>query len=189
MTNTAEFWKGNFGNEYHQRNRVDWRKRIKFWTEILEITGARSVYEFGCGPGWNLSAIKAAQIRAPECYGREINEAARRQAWAAGLTVTDEDGSKHCLSFDLTFTCGVLIHIPTEDLKERMQHMIDCSSDYVLCIEYENPVEKGIDYRGHKDKLWCRPYGQMYREMGLNIVMQSNAGDGFDNCQATLLRK
>lgn len=66
---TEEFWTGDFGNEYHKRNRVDWKWRIPFWKKLLEYyVPARSVFEFGCGPGWNLSAINAAN-RDVKTYG------------------------------------------------------------------------------------------------------------------------
>jgi len=198
MSETESFWAGEFGNNYHARCRVDWRGRIKFWSEILDLTGARSVYEFGCGPGWNLSAIKAAsQSKSDkfydlrwdvECYGTEINERAVGQAQTAGLNVWTEMPLQSD-EYELTCTVGALIHVDPDYVKDIMQKLIDASSDYVLCVEYESPEKRGIDYRGHKDKLWAMPYGEMYRGMGLDIVMQADAGPGFDNCQATLLRK
>ena len=54
---TKDFWSGEFGEEYLKRNRVDWRKRIPFWKDVIDMTGARSVFELGCNAGWNLSAI------------------------------------------------------------------------------------------------------------------------------------
>ena len=69
---TAEFWAGEFGSDYTARNRVDWRKRIPFWREVIELTGARSVFEFGCNAGWNLSSIRRIE-RDVQSYGREIN--------------------------------------------------------------------------------------------------------------------
>ena len=51
MSDCADFWRGEFGDSYLRRNRVDWRARIPFWRTILEMTGARSVFEFGCNAG------------------------------------------------------------------------------------------------------------------------------------------
>lgn len=194
---TEKVWSGEFGDSYHKRNRVEWRKRIKFWSEILDLTGARSVYEWGCGPGWNLSAIKSAADWdeppwcrwSPTVQGQEINEDAQAQASSAGLAVWDTDDYFLYEQYELTFTCGALIHVPPEYLKDRMQWMIDRSCDYVLAIEYENPTEKMIPYRGQDNLLWARPYGKLYQKMGLKMVATGGAGDGFDDCTFWLLRK
>lgn len=189
---TAEFWEGDFGNEYHARNRVDWRRRIRFWSEIMDMTGARSVYEWGCGPGWNLSAIKTACATKPflgwdvRATGFDVNESALYQAGEAGLYV---EGYETDGIFEMAFTAGALIHVAPEDLQRVMQGLIDRSSDYVLAVEYYNPTEKMIPYRGHDNKLWARPYGDLYEKMGLKMVATGGAGEGFDDCVFWLLRK
>ena len=184
--NTAEFWSGQFGDEYHKRNRVDWRKRIPFWKQILDMTGARSVYEWGCGPGWNLSAIKADAQWDVQTYGYDANNGAEKIARKAGLFLLQADPQVG--QFELVCTVGALIHVAPEDLKTRMTTLIDLSCDYVLSVEYEYPEEKMIPYRGENDKLWSRPYGKLYQDLGLKMVKQFDAGDGFDNCTASLLR-
>ena len=55
---TKQVWSEDFGDAYTARNRVDWIGRKPFWKKILDITGARSVFEFGCNASWNLSAIR-----------------------------------------------------------------------------------------------------------------------------------
>ena len=78
MKTTEEEWAGSFGDAYHARNWVDWQLRIPFWQHIIELTGARSVFEFGCGLGFNLSAIKRSH---PDVVlgGVEINDQATVQ--------------------------------------------------------------------------------------------------------------
>ena len=187
--NTAEFWSGQFGDEYHRRNRVDWRKRIPFWKQIMEITGARSVYEWGCGPGWNLSAIQSGSEWPAKVWGNEVNKSAASQGIFAGLDIRLKDyGSEIGSEYELVFTAGALIHVEPEYLNFRMNWLIERSCDYVLSIEYESPEERMIPYRGENDKLWSRPYGKLYQDLGLKMVKQFNAGEGFDNCTASLLR-
>ena len=186
--NTAEWWAGEAGNAYHRRNRVGWRSRIPFWKQILDITGARSVYEFGCGPGWNLSSIKAGAEWDVEVSGQEINDSAGNQGSICGLDIWETDKSFETWNFELTCTVGALIHVPPEDIEGRMKWMIERSCDYVLSVEYESPEEIMIPYRGENDKLWSRPYGKLYQDLGLKMVLQADAGEGFDNCTASLLR-
>lgn len=190
MSETTEFWTGDFGNSYHQRNRIDWRKRITFWDRLVQRYGFRSVYEVGCGPGWNLSAIKhSIHGYGVNVAGNELNPVARQQAIQCGFTVYE--AGTIIAGFEMVFTAGVLIHIPPEELNGMMEAIVRCSCDLVLAVEYEDEQEKEILYRGHEGKLWKRPYGRLYEELGLTLVETGKVGkaDGFDDCMYWLLKK
>jgi pseudaminic acid biosynthesis-associated methylase len=181
-------WSGEFGNAYTARNRVDWRARIPFWKQIIDLTGARSVYEFGCNAGWNLSAIKRAYPDVSVC-GEDINEGAVIQAKTCDLNVlTIHSGARDVWPHELSFTAGVLIHIAPENLKALMQRVVDASSRWVLAVEYVSHIEKEIEYRGQYGLLWKRPYGKLYQDMGLRLETTFLAS-GFDQCHAWLLEK
>lgn len=190
--NTEQFWKEEFGAEYHRRNRVDWRGRVPFWSDVINRTGARSVFELGCGPGWNLSAIKRAY---PDVmvYGADINEIALAQAEMAGLEIAhaEEFYKEHESSvFDLTMTVGMLIHVAPDDLERTMAGLVRLSAQYVLSVEYESEQEEEVEYRGHSGKLWRRPFGTIYQYThGLRLIDQWDAGMAFDRCTATLLER
>lgn len=205
MNEQQQAWSGALGNAYTARNRVDWRARIPFWRRIMELTGARSVYEFGCNAGWNLSAIKSA---APyvECWGHDLNALAVAQAHAAGLRhVHCGSGASHWSyaqdayplppvrkwpdqTYDLVFTAGVLIHVAPADLMLFMDEVIRVSAQYVLAVEYEAPEEQEIEYRGRMGLLWKRPYGELYQAKGLALIHSGEAA-GFDRCTYWLMQK
>lgn len=186
----VDLWAGEFGNAYLQRNQVDWMRRVELWRWILTRTGARSVFEMGCNAGWNLSAIKrlCPDVRA---IGNDVNEAACEQAAQAGLRVvnrldfTTEVPGK----YELVFTAGVLIHIEPEHLTEVMTALAAKSYRWVLAIEYAADAEEQVEYRGHRDKCWRRPYGKLYQELGLRLDDTGDAGPGFDKCTYWLLEK
>lgn len=195
MTNCAAEWAGAWGDNYTARNRVDWRSRVPFWRNILDVTGARSVYEVGCNAGFNLSAIKRAypDVRA---YGVEINRTAAVQASMAGHSspfcreVVDAlDRVIVSNLFDLACTAGVLIHIPPDRLRDFMEVLVEASADYVLAVEYAADKEEEVEYRGRAGMLWRRPYGRLYEEMGLKLVRTGDAGHAFDRCTYWLLKK
>lgn len=186
----ADLWRGKFGDDYTDRNYVNWQARIPFWERVFWVTGARSAFEVGCNAGWNLSALAAAAKLPIRVAGSDVNERALEQATAAGLEVYN------CLDFrgvsgrsDLVFTAGLLIHIETEHVREVMQAIIDKSFRWVVAVEYESDVEEAVTYRGHADKCWRRPYGKMYQELGLTLHARWAQPDGFDNCTAWLLMK
>lgn len=165
----SELWTGDFGTEYTRRNikfgsTVDARRRV--FEQILP-KDCRSVLEVGANCGDNLAAI--SQISPCQLFAVEPNEEAREQLYhrlklpiehvrsdlAAKLSFTDA-------AADLAFTCGVLIHIPTDDLLASMRQIHRCAGRYIICGEYFAPSEEMIPYRGHDNALWRRDYGSLW---------------------------
>lgn len=186
------FWSQAFGDQYHQRNRVDWHLRIPFWESAMEYTQAQSVLEVGCGPGWNLLAIHQVH---PGCdlHGVDVHPGAVEEARQQGIQahVSNALGIMSLYqrsSIDLVFTAGMLIHVAPEDLDAAMSAIIETSAKYVLAIEYEAEKEEEVEYRGHAGKLWRRPFGKLYEAKGLRLLSEGVAG-GFDQCTYWLLEK
>jgi SAM-dependent methyltransferase len=194
LTNTTDLWTGNFGNQYHDRNRVSWQDRIPFWESAIQYTNATRVFELGCGPGWNFRAINTC---APgvECFGADLNAQAVNEARGAGYEVhhIGEQGIPGLYepgTMDMTYTSGCLIHVPPAALERTMRQLIDLSGRYVLAIEYhEEEGEVEVDYRGQSGALWRRNYGKLYQDLGLRLLSVVPNADGFDACTAYLLEK
>lgn len=196
-SDTENFWAGQFGDEYHTRNRVQWESKVPFYRQILQRTQAKSALEVGCGPAWNLRALQQARpgmaLAGCDVNARAIDEAERnvpegdfRIARAAFLLPFF-----HANQFDLVMTSGVLIHVSPDDLAEVMSNIVTIASEYVLAIEYASQIEEEVDYRGYTGKLWRRPYGALYAEMGLKTQWMTHLGEaeGFGpGCTAWLMR-
>jgi len=187
-------WQGEFGNEYLARNRVDWLGRVPFWNAVAYATNARSYFEYGCNAGWNLSAIRSAYKDA-RVSGVDINSQAVTRARCAGLDVQLVCPAAQVSMMDgpiaeLTFTAGVLIHIPPEQLQGVMKALVSASYDYVLAVEYASltGAEEPVTYRGKEGMLWRRDYGKLYQDMGLTLV-ETGEAEGFDRCKYWLMRK
>lgn len=190
----VELWKNDFGDAYHSRNRVRWRDRIPFFETIAKLTQARSAFEVGCGPGWNLSALHAVGLR--RVAGCDVNKNALDEAQQVGLGVYDM-AAKDCATkygnavYDLVFTAGCLIHILPNELPATMAAIVRTSRRHVLAIEYAALEETEVEYRGQMGALWKRPYGQLYEAMGLKCTESGFLGRdrGFDDCHYWLLEK
>ena len=187
-----EHWQGQAGDAYTERNVVQWQHRMSFWQTMIVMTGARSVLDVGCNVGWNLLALRNAAPNV-QVAGCDINMAALTKAMALGLPVMRCHASQVASvlgyeSFDLVCTSGVLIHIGPNQLASIMKSLINASKRWVLAVEYSAPREVEVIYRGEPDLLWKRPYGLLYRELGLHLHDAGRA-DGFDQCDFWLLRK
>jgi pseudaminic acid biosynthesis-associated methylase len=194
LTEQEQFWRQSFGDEYVNRNRVDWRARVPFWASIIDRTKPRYVLEVGCGSGWNMRALRHVDPMLA-LWGCEINQTALQEAADAGLSVVDSslfdlktewpEGG-----FDLVFTSGVLIHVAPEDLSRAMDSIISVSNRYVLAVEYADETEVMVPYRDHTERLWRRPFGSLYEAKGLKLVAEFDApADAFDRCRAWIMER
>ncbi len=198
-TETETFWQGEFGDVYHGRNQPDWHKKVPFFKRILHATGpVGSVLEVGCGPGWNLRAWAAADpilgLHGCDVNKMAITQASQAMPWAI-FNECPANGIEEfyrTLDHDLVMTAGLLIHVPPEEIIDVMGQIVECSSRWVLVIEYASDREEEVEYRGHAGRLWKRPYGKIYEHFGLKVVRTEELGPehGFgEGCTAWLLKK
>jgi pseudaminic acid biosynthesis-associated methylase len=164
-TEQENFWSGEFGNYYVQRNSdIDLTKSMEIIiSKILpQIDKINSVLELGANIGMNMLAI---QNIIPECSlnAVEINEKAVEQLQKINnikinhgsvFDFSINDLGKH----DMTISSGVLIHINPEKLNEFYQRLFECSNKYILIREYYNPNPVEIGYHGHEKVLFKRDF-------------------------------
>jgi pseudaminic acid biosynthesis-associated methylase len=169
-TQQVEFWRGNFGNAYTDRNNLEphlLRMRTAMWAKILSPTMAappQTILEIGANIGVNLRVIRA--LSGARLMAVEPNDKAR------GILIQDQvvaepdlrAGIASAIDFpdgtaDLVFTSGVFIHIHPDDLLGSMKEIHRVSSRYIACVEYFSDTPTEVLYRGHSDKLFKRDFG------------------------------
>ncbi|MBF0621725.1 MAG: methyltransferase domain-containing protein [Magnetococcales bacterium] len=167
------FWRGDFGNEYINRNEANpghVQSLIRFWSDILRTTdGAppESILEVGANIGNNLRAL--SWITFADLWGLEPNKQARRRLIDDGILDNNRilDGAASAIDLkdgavDMVFTSGVLIHIHPDDLEASCREMFRVSSRYIVCVEYFSDKEQEIHYRGHDGVLFKRDFGEYW---------------------------
>jgi len=186
-------WAGEFGEEYTNRNNSAFNLRKPFWQHLMRKLRPHDVLEVGCNSGGNLKWISPLS----NAYGIDINKMALRMAKVAWPELNLMYGTARDLPFkdrcfDLTFTCGVLIHQPTEALRAVMREVVRTSRRYVLCMEYYAPKREWIHYRREERALFKDDFGGIYRrEFKLKQLATGHLGpaDGFDNVTWWLLER
>jgi pseudaminic acid biosynthesis-associated methylase len=198
LTEQEQFWKGDFGDQYVGRHKeLDWRARVPFWQFVLDLTKPRSILEVGCNAGGNMKAIREATKggRLQALWGCDVNPTAIAEAGDAGLSVVNASLFDLATEwpvgkFDLTFTCGVLIHVAPEDQSRAMDQIIAVSGRYVVAVEYADDKEVEVEYRGNAKRLWRRPFGRLYQEKGLTLIEEFDApADAFDRCRVWICER
>lgn len=167
-TEQEQFWAGEFGTEYIDRNKGDalLASNLNFFTHALRSADKfASCIEFGANIGMNL---KALQLLHPglKLQGIEINADAAKEL---GQVVGKENVFCESIfnwqpqqSCELSLIKGVLIHINPDKLKDVYQALYQASSRYILVCEYYNPAPVTINYRGHENRLFKRDFaGEM----------------------------
>ena len=199
MARLEELWSGPFGDRYVERNKEAAQGRRDFWAARLAEIKPASALEVGCNVGGNLVWL-AELLGAENVAGIDVNEAAID---LARLTVPGADlrvGSAYELpyadgAFDLTFTTGVLIHIPPEHLAQAMAEVVRCSRRHVLCGEYHSNEPEEIAYRGERGALFKRDFGSLYQEQHPHLklidsgFLPSSEGAAWDDVTWWLLEK
>lgn len=172
-TEQLEFWIGQFGEKYLERNLADREtisSRLMLWSIIFRTMHQNidTILEVGSNIGNNLKAIKL--ISNAELYAIEPYENAMKTCVLDG-TVKKNNAfctsafdnnimSEH--SIDLVFTSGVLIHIHPNDLKKATDNIVRIAKKYVVCVEYFSDREETVLYRGNTEKLFKRDFGSFY---------------------------
>ncbi|OGX90637.1 pseudaminic acid biosynthesis-associated methylase [Hymenobacter coccineus] len=180
MTSTQqeEFWSGDFGRAYTDRN----LRPLAEWNEFYRATWGHTkpemnaaflgglpenarILEVGCNTGLQLLGLQSAGFT--NLHGIELQayavERAREMVPSAQLL----QGSGFELpfeanSFDVVCTNGVLIHIAPADLPRIMAEMVRCSRRYIWGFEYYAEATTAIPYRGNEGFLWKANYAQLF---------------------------
>jgi len=75
----------------------------------------------------------------------------------SALALPWDDGS-----FDVVFTCGVLIHISPTDLPTVMDEIYRTTKEYIWGTEYYAPEVTQVTYRDHSELLWKMDFARQY---------------------------
>ena len=163
-TSQEEFWAGEFGTAYIDRNAGErlLASNLHFFSLALRQAGpVTSCLELGANIGMNLRALRLLHPAAT-LKGAEINPKA---AEVMGEFLGSENVFGGSIfdypvdeAFDLVLVKGVLIHINPEMLPTVYDTIHRTSSRLILLAEYYNPSPVAIPYRGHSDRLFKRDF-------------------------------
>ena len=157
-----DFWAGQFGDEYIDRNVSDelFASNLHFFSNILKsCASVASIIELGANVGMNIKALKMLSpgsiLHAVEINSGAYDELSKLDCIAHNSAIEDFSINE---TFDLVFTKGVLIHIAPENLESVYSKMYELSNKYILIGEYYNPSPVELSYRGNEGMLFKRDF-------------------------------
>ncbi len=179
-TKQMDFWKGEFGAHYTNRNSRDMKNWEAFYKKTfglskLDITKPllehlpkdAKILEVGCNIGLQLLGLQ--KMGFTKLYGIELQDYAveRSKEICKGINIIQGSGFDLPFKdgyFDLVCTNGVLIHIAPKDLPAIMAEMYRCSKQYISGFEYFAKEVTHINYRGNEGFLWKADYSKIFQE-------------------------
>ena len=167
------FWAGDFGDKYSERNVGRVQNNLSMFVDILHGCEIDSILEFGAGTGENILALKELYPFA-HFDAIEINESACDKLrdidnvnvfWGSAFDAPILEG------YDLVLSKGFLIHIHPDYIDKIYEKMYQATGKYLLLCEYYNPTLISVDYRGVKNRLWKRDFaGDMIDKYEMKLI-------------------
>jgi len=187
-TKQTDFWSGEFGKEYTDRNTSEninvWNENyIKlygvsrfdmFRTFLSGLSNESKILEVGCNTAQQLEALQTLGFK--NLYGIELQQYAVEKAKSITKNINVIQGSAFDIPFkdgyfDLVMTNGVLIHISPDDISKALSEIVRCSKQYIMGFEYFSEGPKEVNYRGNKGFLWKMNYAQTYLNKFSNLSL------------------
>ncbi len=166
-TEQEEFWAGQFGDDYTERNtgpQLIAGNTALFASIIARTQQVNSILEFGANRGLNLLALRNL-LPTAELSAVEINpKAVKELETIKNLKIYRQSMLEFSVDYqrDLVLSKGLLIHIAPEMLPRAYQVLYESSRRYICLAEYYNPTPVELDYRGHSGRMFKRDFaGEM----------------------------
>jgi pseudaminic acid biosynthesis-associated methylase len=186
-TKQVDFWSGDFGKEYTDRNPQNLEgleqlfmnsygyKRTEINEEFLgTLNKDIKILEVGCNIGLQLLALQNNGFT--NLYGIELQPYAVEKSKEICKNINIIQGSGFDIPyrdnyFDLVYTNGVLIHIAPADLPKIMSEMIRCTNKLIYGFEYYSQEVTEINYRGKAGFMWKADYSKLFLNQNSNLKL------------------
>ncbi len=203
-------WSSDFGKEYTERNTFDPSELDEIYKNRYSVTKTniinkflsdlnlqeKPILEVGCNSANELRLMQ--ELGYQNLYGIELQPYAVEKAnkVSSGINIIQGVGDDIPFKdnfFDLTFTCGVLIHIAPTNINRVLDEVYRCSKRYIWGLEYFALEYTEIKYRENSNLLWKTDFAKLYlnRFKDLQLVKEEKlkyiSGENVD--QIFLLEK
>jgi len=162
------FWTDEYAEDYRKKNsKFDNELGRQGWAEILGKADLvdKTYLEVGCNIGRNLDQLSlldpSLKPSVIEISSKALEFVRSRHELHRSFCGPAQEASFPKGAYELVFTCGVLIHVPPDDLLDVMAKMYEWSSKYVVIAEYFNRTPVSIEYQGRQNLLFKRDFGAM----------------------------
>ena len=161
----TNYWLKN--SQYIKRNNsFDNKLGKKVWYDLLKNKKIDSILECGSNIGRNLKQINLAYPKKKLSFIELNKKAFKICSLNKNIENSYNSSIQDCKilknTYDLVFTSGVLIHLNDKTLNKVIPKIIDWSKNFVIILEYFSTTKIEKTYRGKKNLLFLREYGEEF---------------------------
>jgi len=156
------------------------------------LLGAKKICEAGCNIGNNLTSFPTDF----KVNGFDMSKYALKEAKKRHAGFNFKEGNLNEIpfqnnEFDLVFTRGVLIHIPSHDLDKILEELLRISNKWVFNLEYFGDDGEMINWKRGGDLLWYRNMKKRWSKFNVEIISDVEIPIEVDpgKVRLTLIRK
>jgi pseudaminic acid biosynthesis-associated methylase len=165
------FWTEEYADSYILKNSAfDNELGRQGWAKILDKAdlAQKNYLELGCNIDRNLDQLRlldpSLKPSVIEINSKALDFVRSKHELQQSFCGPVQEADFPRASFELVFTCGVLIHIPPEELLDVMAKMHKWSSKFIVISEYFNRTPVSIEYQGRSNLLFKRDFGAMFAD-------------------------
>jgi pseudaminic acid biosynthesis-associated methylase len=176
MSETTDFWRGDFGDSYVDRNNSPTlikNNEALFRKALMPMfhTTPMRIIEFGANIGLNIHALRRiapfanceySAVEPNEKAADELRKIENVNVYQTTMQDSAEDWGR---GYDLALTRGTLIHVEPKDLPLAYGALYRATRRYVLVAEYHSVKPVEVEYRGYAGKLWKRDFAAEMLDM------------------------
>jgi len=145
----------------------------------LQNLSFESIFEAGCGFGWNVKKIK--QVFPEKKVGGldfSVPQLKNSETYLQGMNITLSQGDILHMpfkdnEFDVGFSMGVFINVHSKNIYKAANEMKRVSKKYIIHIEYDenNTTEQLREHRKPKTNIISHDYKKVYENLGLKTIV------------------
>lgn len=182
LKDQRDYWL-NRGNEYCDEFRNKGYENLEIFFQDLVVKELKklefgSIFEAGCGFGWNISRFKkefpAANVGGLDFSHTQLVNGKSKYIQNDSILLTEGDATKIPFkdnAYDLAFSLGVFMNINKNKIDKAIDEMVRVCGKYIIHLEYdENHATRSLrERRVFKTNIISHDYKRLYESRGLKV--------------------
>ena len=185
-----EYWE-NRGNNYMEDFFTHGFAERELFFQDMIIDALRdldfnSVFEAGCGFGWNIRRCKEEFpdkfVGGLDFSWSHLSRKASQYLDGTGIPLVNGDNCCMPLgenAFDVGFSLGVFMNIHPDRIQAALREMVRVCAKYIIHVEWnqEKATEDLRKRRAFKTNIISHDYAALYRSLGQDVIQETSYED------------
>ncbi|MBS3097433.1 methyltransferase domain-containing protein [Candidatus Woesearchaeota archaeon] len=183
------------GNEYCNEFQKKGYETLEIFFQDLAIKELKklkfnSIFEAGCGFGWNIKRFKKefpkARVGGLDFSHTQLFNGKNKYIRDDSILLTEGDATRMPFkdnAYDVGFSLGVFMNINKKKIDKAINEMVRVCKKYIIHLEYDedNTTDDLRKRRAFKTNIISHNYKKLYEKRGLKIIKMLTYKDFLDD--------